>query len=63
LELRNRKAKQADSRDRAEQSRRVLKKADIVVYESTVYPGAEEDCVPILEEASGLVAGFVKRAG
>ena len=37
---------------------RVLKKADIVVYESTVYPGAtEEDCVPILEEASGLVAG------
>jgi UDP-N-acetyl-D-galactosamine dehydrogenase len=37
---------------------RVLKKADIVVYESTVYPGAtEEDCVPILERASGLVAG------
>ena len=37
---------------------RALKKADIVVYESTVYPGAtEEDCVPILERASGLVAG------
>jgi len=36
----------------------VLKKADIVVYESTVYPGAtEEDCVPVLEQASGLVAG------
>ena len=35
-----------------------LKKGDIVVYESTVYPGAtEEDCVPILEQASGLNAG------
>ena len=34
---------------------RVLKKGDIVVYESTVYPGAtEEFCVPILEEGSGL---------
>lgn len=33
----------------------VLKKGDIVVYESTVYPGAtEEICVPILEETSGL---------
>ena len=33
----------------------VLKKGDIVVYESTVYPGAtEEICVPILEKASGL---------
>ena len=33
----------------------VLKKGDIVVYESTVYPGAtEEFCVPILEEISGL---------
>jgi UDP-N-acetyl-D-galactosamine dehydrogenase len=37
---------------------RVLKKGDIVVYESTVYPGAtEEDCVPILEQMSGLSAG------
>jgi UDP-N-acetyl-D-glucosamine/UDP-N-acetyl-D-galactosamine dehydrogenase len=36
----------------------VLKKGDIVVYESTVYPGAtEEDCVPVLEQASGLAAG------
>jgi UDP-N-acetyl-D-glucosamine/UDP-N-acetyl-D-galactosamine dehydrogenase len=36
----------------------VLKRGDIVVYESTVYPGAvEEDCVPILESASGLKAG------
>ena len=34
---------------------KVLKKGDYVVYESTVYPGAtEEDCVPILEEISGL---------
>ena len=33
----------------------VLKKGDIVVYESTVYPGAtEEDCVPVLENISGL---------
>jgi UDP-N-acetyl-D-galactosamine dehydrogenase len=33
----------------------VLKKGDIVVYESTVYPGCtEEDCVPILERISGL---------
>ena len=36
----------------------VLKKGDIVVYESTVYPGAvEEDCIPILNEISGLKAG------
>ncbi|AZZ93008.1 Vi polysaccharide biosynthesis UDP-N-acetylglucosamine C-6 dehydrogenase TviB [Hahella sp. KA22] len=34
---------------------KVLKKDDIVIYESTVYPGAtEEVCVPILEEISGL---------
>jgi UDP-N-acetyl-D-galactosamine dehydrogenase len=34
----------------------VLKKGDIVIYESTVYPGAtEEDCIPVLEKASGLV--------
>jgi UDP-N-acetyl-D-galactosamine dehydrogenase len=34
----------------------VLKPRDIVVYESTVYPGAtEEDCVPVLERVSGLV--------
>ena len=33
----------------------VLKKGDIVIYESTVYPGVTEDeCVPILEEVSGL---------
>ena len=33
----------------------VLKKDDIVIYESTVYPGCtEEDCVPVLEQVSGL---------
>jgi len=37
---------------------RILKKGDIVVYESTVYPGAtEEVCIPILENLSGLSAG------
>jgi UDP-N-acetyl-D-galactosamine dehydrogenase len=37
---------------------KVLKKGDIVVYESTVYPGAtEEDCIPVLEEISGLNCG------
>ena len=35
---------------------KVLKKGDIVVYESTVYPGVTEDeCVPVLEQTSGLV--------
>jgi UDP-N-acetyl-D-galactosamine dehydrogenase len=35
-----------------------LKPGDIVVYESTVYPGAtEEDCAPLLEAESGLVCG------
>lgn len=34
---------------------KILKKGDYVVYESTVYPGAtEEDCLPLLEELSGL---------
>ena len=34
---------------------KVLKKGDIVIYESTVYPGAtEEECVPVLEKSSGL---------
>jgi UDP-N-acetyl-D-galactosamine dehydrogenase len=34
---------------------RALKKGDIVIYESTVYPGCtEEDCVPVLERISGL---------
>ena len=35
-----------------------LKRGDIVVYESTVYPGCiEEDCAPVLEQTSGLKAG------
>ena len=34
---------------------KVLKKGDIIIYESTVYPGCtEEDCVPVLERESGL---------
>jgi UDP-N-acetyl-D-glucosamine/UDP-N-acetyl-D-galactosamine dehydrogenase len=37
---------------------KALKKGDIVVFESTVYPGAtEEDCLPVLEQVSGLLAG------
>jgi len=35
---------------------RILKKNDVVIYESTVYPGAtEEDCIPVLEKESGLI--------
>jgi UDP-N-acetyl-D-galactosamine dehydrogenase len=35
---------------------KVLKQGDVVIYESTVYPGAtEDDCVPVLERVSGLV--------
>ncbi len=34
---------------------KVIKKGDIIIYESTVYPGCtEEDCVPVLEKSSGL---------
>jgi UDP-N-acetyl-D-galactosamine dehydrogenase len=34
---------------------KILKKGDVVIYESTVYPGCtEEDCVPVLEKFSGL---------
>ena len=34
----------------------ILKKGDVVIYESTVYPGCtEEDCVPVLEKSSGLI--------
>ena len=37
---------------------KVLKQGDYVVYESTVYPGCtEEECIPLLEELSGLVCG------
>lgn len=41
-----------------------LKKGDVVVYESTVYPGAtEEECVPVLERTSGLKAGTDFKVG
>lgn len=34
---------------------KVISKGDIVIYESTVYPGAtEEDCIPVVEKSSGL---------
>ena len=37
---------------------KMLKRGDIVVYESTVYPGTiEEECIPVLERYSGLVGG------
>lgn len=56
------KAKQPDLRPVIKASRTVgrqLKKGDIVVYESTVYPGAtEEDCIPVLEQESGLTWGI-----
>ena len=41
-----------------------LKRGDYVVYESTVYPGCtEEDCVPVLEEVSGLKVGIDFKIG
>lgn len=43
---------------------KVLKKGDIVIYESTVYPGVtEEECVPVLERISGLKFNFDFFAG
>ena len=43
---------------------KALKKGDYVVYESTVYPGCtEEDCVPVLEEVSGLKVGIDFKIG
>ncbi len=43
---------------------KVLKKGDYVVYESTVYPGCtEDDCVPVLEEISGLKMGSDFKVG
>jgi UDP-N-acetyl-D-galactosamine dehydrogenase len=43
---------------------KVLKRGDVVVYESTVYPGAtEEDCLPILERVSGLRGGVDFKVG
>ncbi|WP_020395568.1 Vi polysaccharide biosynthesis UDP-N-acetylglucosamine C-6 dehydrogenase TviB [Thiolinea disciformis] len=35
---------------------KIIKSGDIVIYESTVYPGAtEEDCIPVIEQVSGLI--------
>ncbi len=43
---------------------KVLKKGDYVVFESTVYPGCtEEDCVPVLEQESGLKFGVDFKVG
>ncbi|MGH6645914.1 Vi polysaccharide biosynthesis UDP-N-acetylglucosamine C-6 dehydrogenase TviB [Aquabacterium sp.] len=45
---------------------RLLKPGDVVIYESTVYPGAtEEDCVPVLEKNSGLryITGSSRQVG
>lgn len=43
---------------------KAIKKGDIVVYESTVYPGVtEEECVPILEKVSGLKCGSDFKVG
>ncbi|MBI4867888.1 MAG: nucleotide sugar dehydrogenase [Candidatus Wallbacteria bacterium] len=48
----------------AEIAGRRLKRGDIVVFESTVYPGVtEEECVPVLERASGLRAGVDFKVG
>jgi UDP-N-acetyl-D-glucosamine/UDP-N-acetyl-D-galactosamine dehydrogenase len=43
---------------------RVIKRGDIVIYESTVYPGAtEEDCIPVIERLSGLTLNVDFHAG
>jgi UDP-N-acetyl-D-galactosamine dehydrogenase len=43
---------------------KILKKGDIVIYESTVYPGVtEEQCIPVLERVSGLIFNEVFFAG
>jgi UDP-N-acetyl-D-galactosamine dehydrogenase len=48
----------------SETAGRVIKRGDIVIYESTVYPGAtEEDCIPVIERASGLTYGADFEAG
>lgn len=43
---------------------KILKKSDFVIFESTVYPGAtEEDCIPVLEQFSGLHCGVDFKVG
>ncbi len=61
------KAKRPDLRPMLSASRTVgqnLKRGAIVVYESTVYPGCtEEDCVPVLEQVSGMRCGVDFKVG
>ncbi len=61
------KAKRPDLRPMLSASRTVgqnLKRGAIVVYESTVYPGCtEEDCVPVLEQESGMRCGVDFKVG
>lgn len=61
------KAKRPDLRPLLSASRTVgqhMKRGAIVVYESTVYPGCtEEDCVPVLEEVSGMKCGVDFKVG
>ncbi len=61
------KAKRPDLRYLIEASRTVgqhMQRGAIVVYESTVYPGCtEEDCAPVLEQASGMKAGVDFKLG
>ncbi len=61
------KAKRPDLRPMLNASRTVgqnLKRGAVVVYESTVYPGCtEEDCVPVLEQESGLRCGVDFKVG
>jgi UDP-N-acetyl-D-galactosamine dehydrogenase len=53
----DRRADLSELLEASEQVGRRLRRGDIVVYESTVYPGATEaECIPALERASGLVA-------
>ncbi len=43
---------------------KVIKKGDYVIYESTVYPGCtEDDCIPVIEQISGLKLGIDFKAG
>ena len=63
LEIQN-ICKKYDNHDALKNISFSLKKGDIVVYESTVYPGVtEEICIPILEEKSSLQLGVDFKVG